>query len=51
MIVLVFFGAGKLPNVMKDVGKRICSLRDGLKDENTVKKPGQNPQLKAKPKQ
>ena len=39
VIVLVFFGAGKLPSVMKDVGKGIRSLRDGLKDENTLEKP------------
>ncbi len=38
VIVLVFFGAGKLPSVMKDVGKGIRSLRDGLKDENTAEK-------------
>ena len=38
VIVLVFFGAGKLPSFMKDVGKGIRSLRDGLKDENPAEK-------------
>jgi sec-independent protein translocase protein TatA len=37
-IVLVFFGAGKLPTVMKDIGKGIRSLRDGLKEENSAEK-------------
>lgn len=43
VIVLVFFGAGRLPSVMKDIGKGIRSLRDGLKDENTPEKPEQKP--------
>ena len=33
VIVFIFFGAGKLPRVMGDVGKGIRSLRDGLKGE------------------
>lgn len=33
VIVFVLFGAGKLPAVMKDIGKGIRSLRDGLKEE------------------
>ena len=31
-IILIFFGAGKLPKVMKDVGKSIKGLKDGIKD-------------------
>ncbi len=31
-IILIFFGAGKLPKVMKDVGKSIKNLKDGIKD-------------------
>lgn len=38
VIVLVFFGAGKLPNVMKDIGKGIRSLRDGIKEEDSSQK-------------
>lgn len=41
-IVLILFGAGKLPRVMGDVGKGIRSLKEGLKaDEPTIteKKP------------
>lgn len=33
VIVLLIFGAGKLPRVMGDVGKGIRSLREGLKGE------------------
>ena len=31
LIVLVIFGAGKLPQMMGDIGKGIRSLKDGLK--------------------
>lgn len=37
-IILIFFGAGKLPQVMKDVGKSIKGLKDGLKDDKEGKK-------------
>jgi sec-independent protein translocase protein TatA len=33
VIVLLIFGAGKLPGVMKDVGKGIKNLKSGLKEE------------------
>lgn len=36
-IVLIVFGAGRLPRVMNDVGKGIRSLRDGLKGEEDDK--------------
>lgn len=32
-IVFVFFGAGKLPNVMEDIGKGLNAFRKGMKDE------------------
>ena len=38
VIVLLVFGAGKLPKVMNDIGKGMRSLKDGLKDENEAKK-------------
>lgn len=34
VIVFVIFGAGKLPQVMKDVGKGIRGLKKGLKDDD-----------------
>lgn len=38
IIVFVIFGAGKLPQVMKDVGKSVKNLKDGMKnDENDSK--------------
>lgn len=37
-IVLLVFGAGKLPKVMGDVGKGIRSLKDSLKGDNDQKK-------------
>jgi len=33
VIVFVLFGAGKLPQVMSDIGKGIKSLKKGIKDE------------------
>ncbi len=32
IIILILFGAGKLPQVMGDVGKGIRSLKNGLRD-------------------
>lgn len=33
VIVFIFFGAGKLPQVMGDIGKSIRNLKDGMKKE------------------
>lgn len=33
VIVFVIFGAGKLPQVMKDLGRGVKGLKDGMKDE------------------
>ena len=33
LIVLVLFGAGRLPRVMGDIGKGIRSFKDGIKDD------------------
>lgn len=42
VIVFVIFGAGKLPQVMGDIGKGIRSLKDGLKgDEEKKSEPKQ----------
>lgn len=34
MVVMIFFGAGKLPNVMGDLGKGLRAFKDGMKDDN-----------------
>lgn len=34
LIVLVIFGAGKLPNVLGDLGKGMKAFKDGLKDDD-----------------
>jgi sec-independent protein translocase protein TatA len=36
VIVFVLFGAGKLPQVMSDIGKGVKSLKKGLKDEEKL---------------
>jgi len=33
VIVFVLFGAGKLPQVMGDIGKGVKSLKKGLKED------------------
>ena len=38
VIILLIFGAGKLPRVMDDIGKGIKSLKGGLKDDEDQKK-------------
>lgn len=37
LIVLVFFGRGKISNVMEDLAKGIKSFKKGLKDEDEIK--------------
>lgn len=42
VIVFVVFGAGKLPQVMGDIGKGVKSLKQGLKDEKSAAKSEEN---------
>lgn len=35
LIVLVLFGAGRLPRLMGDMGKGIRSFKEGLKDDGS----------------
>jgi len=39
LIILLLFGAGKLPSVMSDLGKGLKAFKDGMnsKDENDQK--------------
>lgn len=36
VIVFVLFGAGKLPQVMGDIGKGIRGLKKGLKEDEVI---------------
>jgi sec-independent protein translocase protein TatA len=38
VIVLVIFGAGKLPQVMGDLAKGVKAFKDGMKDNNDESK-------------
>ena len=38
LIILVLFGAGKLPEVMSDLGRGLKSLKNELKDSDDVEK-------------
>lgn len=46
VIVFVIFGAGKLPQVMGDIGKGIRSLKEGLAGDD-AKKPEEPKQIAA----
>ncbi len=35
MIILILFGAGRLPQVMSDLGKGIRAFRDSVKSDKT----------------
>jgi sec-independent protein translocase protein TatA len=39
LIILVLFGAGKIPQVMGDLGKGLRSFKDGLKGDDDKKLP------------
>lgn len=39
LAVIIFFGLGKLPNAMGDIGRGIRALKDGLKDEPKITPP------------
>ncbi|CBS87537.1 twin-arginine translocase TatA/TatE family subunit [Azospirillum lipoferum] len=39
VIVLLLFGAGKLPNVMGDIAKGVKAFKSGLKDEEDETQP------------
>lgn len=38
LVVLIVFGAGKLPNVMGDLGKGMRAFKEGLRDEDAAAK-------------
>jgi|SaaInl7_135m_RNA_FD_contig_31_2238748_length_352_multi_3_in_0_out_0_1 sec-independent protein translocase protein TatA len=40
IIVLVIFGAGKLPKVMKDVGKGVKSFKEAMSEEEKAASEG-----------
>lgn len=52
LIVLLLFGAGKLPKLMKDMGKGVRSFREGVKgtddDDKDVDTGGKNGQPSGK---
>lgn len=45
-IVLILFGAGRLPKVMGDLGKGIKNFKNALKDENNEEGSEDKPLLK-----
>lgn len=48
LLVLILFGAGKLPRVMGDIGKGVRAMREGLKGGEDDKSPKEIPQDKDK---
>lgn len=44
LVVLLFFGGSKIPELMKGLGKGVKSFKDGLNDiEKDIDKAGQTP--------
>jgi sec-independent protein translocase protein TatA len=48
-IVLVIFGAGKLPSAMSDIGKGFRAFKAGMKDEPVAAEPPQQEPAPPKP--
>ena len=46
LVVLLLFGAGKIPRLMKDLGSGITAFKKGLKTED---QPGEQPPAAAPP--
>lgn len=45
VLVLIIFGAGKLPQVGKSLGEGLRNFKDGMKDGSADKKDGDKDQL------
>lgn len=43
LVVLVIFGAGRLPTIMGDLAKGVKAFKSGLKDEDAVHKETEDP--------
>lgn len=50
VIVLVIFGAGKLPQIGGNLGKAIKNFKGGIKDKEAEEAAAQAEQIEAKPK-
>ena len=48
VIVLVVFGAGKLPNVMKDIGRGVKSFKEALNEKENENENENKEQPKAR---
>ncbi|TLM67156.1 MAG: twin-arginine translocase TatA/TatE family subunit [Deltaproteobacteria bacterium] len=45
VLVLIIFGAGKLPQVGKSLGEGLRNFKDGMKDGSADKKNGENDRI------
>lgn len=43
LVVLIIFGAGKLPQVMGDLGKGLKSFKEGMKEDTASAKKDEAP--------
>ncbi len=51
LVVLIVFGAGKLPQVMSDLAKGVRAFKDGLKDPSNDSKDKEKEKEKEKDKE
>tara|TARA_A100000171_G_C2114552_1_gene137074 strand:- start:929 stop:1273 length:345 start_codon:yes stop_codon:yes gene_type:complete len=47
VVILVLFGAGKLPSVMKDLAKGVQAFKKGLREEEETEQSDSKPLLKS----
>lgn len=47
-VILIIFGAGKLPSVMGDLAKGIKNFKQGMKDDETAQLPKEKPKSETK---
>jgi sec-independent protein translocase protein TatA len=40
VVILLLFGAGRVPGIMENIAKGVKSFKSGLKDEEESQKPG-----------
>ncbi len=50
LLVMVLFGAGRIPNIMENLAKGVKSFKKGLKDEDDASVAENKPSEEEKPK-
>lgn len=46
VLIMILFGAGRIPSIMENIAKGVNSFKKGLKDEDGAEKPASEPKDK-----